>query len=68
MEGALGIEARVVSYAQQGDVGISRILHFADHVLNAVFINEVVKAFFKDVIKHPRQRMGMQAQFFCRRT
>ena len=54
MEGALGIEARVVGHAQQRYVGISRILHFADYVPNAVFINEVVKAFFEDGIKQPR--------------
>ena len=53
-KGALGIEPRFKRNAQQGDMIVSRVLHFTDSLLHAVFVNKIVKTFFEDGIQYPR--------------
>lgn len=59
MEGALGIEARFVGYAEQGKVSISGIMHFAGNLAHAEFIDEIVEILFEPGIDDPGQIMRM---------
>ena len=53
VKGALRIKSRFIRDAQQGNMVISGILHFPDRLLNAIFINEIIEAFFKHRVDDP---------------
>jgi len=63
MEGALGIEARVVSYTQQREIVISWVLHFPGNFTNPKPVNKIAEVFFQPNINNPGQLVRVNIQF-----
>ena len=50
---ALGIKTRFKCNTQKRDMIVSRVLHFPGYFRDAIFVNQIIKAFFEHGVNDP---------------